>query len=46
MAEALDDILSDAAALPLADDLRRAVAGWFAHLERERGASRANARGL
>ncbi len=39
MAEAIDDILSDASTLPLADDLRRVVAGWFAHLERERGAS-------
>ena len=39
MTQDLDDILSDAASLPLANDLRRAVTDWFAHLERERGSS-------
>lgn len=37
MAASLDEILDDGAALPLGDDLKRAIAAWLNHLEAERG---------
>ena len=38
-AGSIDDILSDDQHLPLGDDLKEAVQGWFAHLRHERGHS-------
>lgn len=41
MTGTLDEILDDGAALPLGDDLKRAVLAWLGHLESERGQAQA-----